>query len=311
VKDVDSGDKSGAAWLQRVKNALFGGMQADIFVAVECDQGLSDIHESAEKFSPIVEQVFKYLQIISASAMSFAHGANDVANAVGPFAAIYGIYQYGYISSKSTVEIWMLAGIGATGIVVGLATYGWKIVRVLGVKVTCITPCRGFTMETTTALVTAFGSYLGIPLSTTQTHVGSTTGVGLAEGRKGAVKWSQLLRMFAGWVFTLLVGMAISATLFAWGTYAPSKPSAFQIIQYQQGIQAATDAQLAALNAAAQANPMGVPPGLANLSNGWTDMTNSTSKHPWPSTTTPADAILPYLNTSTDMLLDNSNIKWT
>lgn len=60
-------------------------------------------------------QVFKYLQIISAAAMSFAHGANDVANAVGPFAAIYGIYQYGYISPKSTVEPWMLAGIGATG----------------------------------------------------------------------------------------------------------------------------------------------------------------------------------------------------
>jgi sodium-dependent phosphate transporter len=59
--------------------------------------------------------VFKYLQIISAAAMSFAHGANDVANAVGPFAAIYGIYQYGYISPKSTVEPWMLAGIGASG----------------------------------------------------------------------------------------------------------------------------------------------------------------------------------------------------
>lgn len=79
------------------------------------DASLAGIHDQAEKFDPRTEQVFKYLQIISAAAMSFAHGANDVANAVGPFAAIYGIYQYGYISPKSTVEPWMLAGIGATG----------------------------------------------------------------------------------------------------------------------------------------------------------------------------------------------------
>jgi len=81
---------------------------------------------------------------------------------------------------------------------------------------TCITPSRGFTMETTTALVTAFGSYLGIPLSTTQTHVGSTTGVGLTEGRRDAVKWRLLAKMFAGWVFTLVIGAVISAALFAW-----------------------------------------------------------------------------------------------
>lgn len=83
--------------------------------AVDDDVSLAAIHDNAEKFTPQVEQVFKSLQIISACAMAFAHGANDVANAVGPFAAIYSIYQDGYISRRSAIEPWMLAGIGASG----------------------------------------------------------------------------------------------------------------------------------------------------------------------------------------------------
>lgn len=226
TQDVDPEDKSFKAWVLRARNAATSGINADVFGCIGEDAALNSIHSSAERFDPRTEQVFKYLQVISAAAVSFAHGANDVANAVGPFAAIYGIYQTSAISKKSAVEPWMLGGIGSTGIVVGLATWGWRIMRVLGVKMTCITPCRGFTMETTTALVTAFGSYLGIPLSTTQTHVGSTTGVGLAEGRRDSVKWTLLMKMFAGWVFTLIIGAAISAALFAWGTFAPNIGSA-------------------------------------------------------------------------------------
>ncbi|KAF8059159.1 PHO89 [Scenedesmus sp. PABB004] len=301
ARDVDPKDQSVAAYWQRAKNGMFGGLQQDIFAAVDNDSSLSDIHDAAEAFDPRTEQVFKYLQIISAAAMSFAHGANDVANAVGPFAAIYGIYQYGFISPKSQVEPWMLAGIGATGIIVGLATWGWRIVRVLGVKLTAITPARGFTMETTTALVTAFGSYLGIPLSTTQTHVGSTTGVGLAEGRRGAVKWSQLCRMFAGWVFTLIIGGLISAAIFAWGTFAPSKAFGGQILQYQRQIQYTTDAQLAALNASAAANPAAAPPGLAATAKEWAALTGNSKSHVWPATTIAASDVLPIANQTGEM----------
>ncbi|GBF90572.1 sodium phosphate symporter [Raphidocelis subcapitata] len=247
--EVDPEDKSLRAWCTRARNALTGGLNADVFACIGEDDGLHNIHASAEKFDPRVEQVFKYLQVISAAAVSFAHGANDVANAVGPFAAIYGIYQTGAISTKSAVEPWMLGGIGSTGIVIGLATWGWRIMRVLGVKMTAITPCRGFTMETTTALVTAFGSYLGIPLSTTQTHVGSTTGVGLSEGRRDAVKWGLLLKMFAGWVFTLFVGAIISGVLFAWGTYAPNISGAAEQNRLAASMAKGMTEMLGALNA--------------------------------------------------------------
>lgn len=249
-KTIHPEDNAVKKALKNVYNFLTGGLNTDIFACVDEDSALKHIHDGAIKYDPRTEQVFKYLQVISAAAVSFAHGANDVSNAIGPFAAIYAIYQTGMTSSKNPVEPWMLGGIGATGIVAGLATYGWKIIRVLGVKTTFISPSRGFAMETSTSLVIAFGSYLGLPLSTTQTHVGSTTGVGLAENRIGAVKWSALAKMFCGWVATLIIGGGISAGLFAQGIYSPSLPAAKQSIAYQTGIAADANATLGQLSAA-------------------------------------------------------------
>eukprot|EP00775_Hariotina_reticulata_P006398 gene6398-6629_t len=309
-KEVEKGDNSVAAWIQRVKNFLFGGLQADIFEAVDNDEGLANIHDQAEKFDTRTEQVFKYLQVISACAMSFAHGANDVANAVGPFAAIYGIYKYGYISRRNTIEPWMLAGIGATGIVAGLATYGWKICRVLGVKLTAITPSRGFTMETTSALVVAFGSYLGIPLSTTQVSVGATAGVGLAENRSGAIRWTTLLKMFSAWVFTLVIGALISATLFAFGGFAPSIRFGQQIIQYQQQIKYLTDAQLSAMDAAAAKHPATVPPNLPALNAEWYNLTSSSREKPFPVTTVLAETVLPLANQTSELFMNYSTVSF-
>lgn len=128
-----------------------------------------------------VEKVFAIMQVYTASYIAFAHGANDVANAIGPVAAIFSIINTGTIIMKINVPSWILM-MGGVGIVIGLSTYGYKVIETIGKKITEITPSRGFSAEFATATTVLFFSKFGLPISTTHTMVGSVIGVGFARG---------------------------------------------------------------------------------------------------------------------------------
>lgn len=128
-----------------------------------------------------VEKVFAVLQVYTASYLAFAHGANDVANAVGPVAAIFSIIDTNTVIMQITVPPWILM-MGGVGIVLGLSTYGYKVIETIGNKITEITPSRGFAAEFATATTVLVFSKLGLPISTTHTMVGSVIGVGFARG---------------------------------------------------------------------------------------------------------------------------------
>ena len=123
--------------------------------------------ESGEDFDPKTEEMFSYLQVFTACLLSFAHGANDVANAIAPLSAVLAIYKDGKVSTKSEVQKWVLA-LGGAGIVVGLALYGYKLIISLGYRMTKVSPSRGFAIELSAATVVVVASFIGIPISTTQ-----------------------------------------------------------------------------------------------------------------------------------------------
>ena len=177
------------------------------------------MHKNAEVFDPSTEKMFTYLQIITAVFNSFAHGANDVANAIGPFAACVAIYQTGNATGEAKVNPATLV-LGGVGIVVGLACLGYKVMAAIGVNMVKVTPSRGFSIEIGSALVVILGSTLGLPLSTTHCKVGSTVGVGLVEGKNG-VNWSLLYGVFAGWIITLFVCAISTGLIFAFAIYSP------------------------------------------------------------------------------------------
>jgi len=203
---------------------LTKGLDEDVHDAVAIDNDVMNIHDDAEVFDARTEEAFKYLQVFTACCDSFSHGANDVANAVGPFASIWFVYKTKKLSKKTDgIEddmVWILA-LGGLGIVVGLATYGYQIMRTIGVKLTKITPSRGFAIELGSALIIVIGARLGLPLSTTHCQVGSTIGVGLMEKKRG-VNWGMVPRIIGGWIITLVFVGFTCALFYAMGAYAPS-----------------------------------------------------------------------------------------
>ncbi|WP_028299743.1 inorganic phosphate transporter [Oceanospirillum beijerinckii] len=160
-----------------------------------------------------VEKVFGVLMMFTACAMAFAHGSNDVANAVGPLAAVVGVVQSGgEIASKSVMPSWVLL-LGAGGIVAGLVMYGHKVIATVGTNITELTPSRGFaaTLAAATTVVVASGT--GLPISTTHTLVGAVLGVGLARGI-AALNMNIVKTIFLSWIITLPAGAALSILFF-------------------------------------------------------------------------------------------------
>jgi PiT family inorganic phosphate transporter len=160
-----------------------------------------------------VERVFGILMIVTACGMAFAHGSNDVANAIGPVAAVIGIATNGSIAAKSTLPLWVLV-LGGAGIVVGLATYGRHVIATVGKKITQLTPSRGFAAELAAATTIVIASGTGMPVSTTHTLVGAVLGVGIARGIE-AIDLRVVARIMVSWVVTIPAGAFLAIVFFS------------------------------------------------------------------------------------------------
>ncbi len=159
-----------------------------------------------------VERVFSVLMVVTACGMAFAHGSNDVANAIGPVAAVFSIVQEGKVGQESPVSIWILL-LGGMGIVVGLATYGRHVIATVGNKITPLTPSRGFAATLGAAMTIVVASGTGIPISTTHTLVGGILGVGMARGIS-AIDLAVVGRIFVSWIITIPIGAVLAIVFF-------------------------------------------------------------------------------------------------
>ena len=160
-----------------------------------------------------VERVFAVLMVFTACAMAFAHGSNDVANAIGPVAAIVGVVQSGgEVAQKSALPLWVLV-VGAVGIIAGLATYGFRVMAVVGERITELTPSRGFAATLAAAATVVVASGTGLPISTTHTLVGAVLGVGMARGI-AAINMRVAQNIFMSWIVTLPAGAILSMAFY-------------------------------------------------------------------------------------------------
>ena len=199
------------------EESLLYSIAIGIFIALIGNLFLRRIKNTYQKRGDVVfdgvEKVFAVLMVFTACAMAFAHGSNDVANAVGPLAAIASVVQSGGdIASKSVMPWWILL-LGGVGIVAGLAMLGYRVIETVGRNITELTPSRGFAAELAAATTVVLASGTGLPISTTHTLVGAVLGVGLARGLS-AIDLGVVGRIVISWVVTLPVGAGLSILFF-------------------------------------------------------------------------------------------------
>lgn len=182
---------------------------------------LRSIHARAHRYDVRVEHLWTYCQVVSAMLMSIAHGSNDIANAVGPLAAVYQTYRTGDVDTESPTPVWILV-IGGFMLGLGFWFYGYHIMRALGNKITQMSPTRGFSIELGAAITVLMASRLGLPVSTTQCLTGAAVGVALMNYDLKAVNWRQVAFIFMGWILTLPCAGLISGLLCLMALNAPS-----------------------------------------------------------------------------------------
>ncbi|MBC3764808.1 inorganic phosphate transporter [Neptunicella marina] len=160
-----------------------------------------------------VEKVFAILMVVTACCMAFAHGSNDVANAIGPLAAVVNVVNSGGEIAKKAALVWWILPLGGLGIVAGLALFGHRVIQTIGKGITHLTPSRGFAAELAAASTVVIASGTGLPISTTQTLVGAVLGVGMARGI-AALNLGVVRNIVVSWVITLPVGAGLSIIFF-------------------------------------------------------------------------------------------------
>lgn len=199
--DIDLG--TGSAFFD---SALLAALIGLVVAAIG---GLFVRQQLAKNANLGIEGIFGILMIFTACGMAFAHGSNDVANAIGPVAAVVQTVQDGGVIAASSGMPWWVLLIGGAGIVLGLATYGWRVIGTIGSKITELTPSRGFAAELGAAGTVVIASGTGLPISTTHTLVGAVLGVGLARGT-GVVDFGVVKQIVGSWVVTLPIAAVLS-----------------------------------------------------------------------------------------------------
>ncbi|XP_021230594.1 sodium-dependent phosphate transporter 1 isoform X1 [Numida meleagris] len=197
--------------------------------AAQVEMGLGDrkgssssLEEWHDQDKPEVSLLFQFLQILTACFGSFAHGGNDVSNAIGPLVALYLVYQTGDVATKVATPIWLLL-YGGVGICIGLWVWGRRVIQTMGKDLTPITPSSGFSIELASALTVVIASNVGLPISTTHCKVGSVVSVGWLRSRK-AVDWRLFRNIFMAWFVTVPISGLISAAIMALFKFAVLGP---------------------------------------------------------------------------------------
>lgn len=206
---------------------LFGGLRTNIHEmqksgSEKTQMKIRDMHAQATQYDNNTEHTFSFMQVMSACVASFSHGSNDVSNAIAPLAAVYHCWSTSEFSGeKSEVPVWVIA-FGGIGIVIGLATYGWRLMSVLGNRLTLHSPSRGFSMELGASITVILASQFGIPVSSTQSITGATIAVSCCSGTWRTTNWRSLAFFFYGWCITLPLAGIASGCLFGIIANAPT-----------------------------------------------------------------------------------------